>query len=79
MTISASIPTSSQVAHATNSGEPILLAQPKHQVSQAVKKLASSLTGSRSVSSTPAAANGSSHGGHAAAAPKRSLLRRNGR
>src|SRR6478609_4726092 len=70
MTISASIPTSTQVAHATNSGEPIISAQPKHAVSQAVKKLASSLTGSRSVAPTPAAPNGGSHAGHAAAAPK---------
>jgi pilus assembly protein CpaE len=40
MSVAAAIPTSNQVAHATNSGEPIVLAQPKHQVSQAIKKLA---------------------------------------
>ncbi len=30
MSIASSIPTSSQVAHATNAGEPIIIAQPKH-------------------------------------------------
>ena len=43
MTISAAIPTSSQVAHATNSGEPIISAQPRHPVSQAIAKLARSI------------------------------------
>jgi pilus assembly protein CpaE len=75
MTISAAIPTSSQVAHATNSGEPILLAAPKHQVSQAVNKLAASLSGSRNGSPVSTAG---AHAGNAGA-PKRSLLRRNGR
>src|SRR6476620_3338376 len=40
MTIAAAIPTSSQVAHATNSGEPIMSAQPRHAVSQAIGALA---------------------------------------
>jgi pilus assembly protein CpaE len=75
MRIAASLPTSSQVAHATNSGEPILLAAPKHQVSQALNKLAATLSGSRA---TTAAATGGAHAGPAAP-PKRSLLRRNGR
>jgi pilus assembly protein CpaE len=75
MTIAAAIPTSTQVAHATNSGEPILLAAPKHQVSQALNKLAATLSGSRA---TTAAATGGAHAGPAAP-PKRSLLRRNGR
>jgi pilus assembly protein CpaE len=43
MPVAAAIPTSSQVAHATNSGEPILVGQPKHQVSQAIRKLAANL------------------------------------
>jgi len=74
MSISQAIPTSSQVAHATNSGEPILSAQPRHPVSQAITKLARKL-----------AASGSSPGGTVVpgttnrAAPRRSLLRRNGR
>ena len=73
MKISASIPTSSQVAHATNSGEPIIIAQPKHSVSQAITALARSVAGS---------ANGAKPGAEPsgrAATRKRSLLRRNGR
>ncbi len=47
MSIASAIPTSSQVAHATNSGEPIISAQPKHPVSQAIGALARTLaTGS---------------------------------
>jgi pilus assembly protein CpaE len=75
MTIAAAIPTSSQVAHATNSGEPILLSAPKHQVSQALNKLAATLSGSRTAAAAPA---GGAHAGPSAP-PKRSLLRRNGR
>src|SRR3954447_9405703 len=73
MPISAAIPTSSQVAHATNSGEPIVSAQPKHPVSQAVAKLARGL-------STPTAdpAPGT-HLERRNTTPKRSLLRRNSR
>jgi len=74
MKIAASIPTSSQVAHATNSGEPIISAQPKHAVSQAVTALANGLA------SEPApAVNGSSQPARVTPTPKRSLLRRNGR
>lgn len=74
MAISAAIPTSSQVAHATNSGEPIISAQPKHAASQAILTLARSI----------AAAGGSPDAdvvltNSRAAAPRRSLLRRNGR
>jgi pilus assembly protein CpaE len=75
MTISAAIPTSSQVAHATNSGEPIVSAQPKHPVSQAINKLARSIA----ASGAPAADLTSAAPKGRAAAPKRSLLRRNGR
>src|ERR687889_1287917 len=46
MSIAAAIPTSSQVAHATNSGEPILTAQPKHPVTQAITKLARGVSSS---------------------------------
>jgi pilus assembly protein CpaE len=71
MPIAASIPTSTQVAHATNSGEPIISAQPRHVVSQAIAGLA------RKLDSPPAAAttNAASPKGHSNA-PKRSLLRR---
>jgi pilus assembly protein CpaE len=72
MRIAASVPTSSQVAHATNSGEPILHAQPKHPASQAIDALATALAG------VPAG----QHDGQddrAGSARKRSLLRRNGK
>jgi pilus assembly protein CpaE len=74
MAISQAIPTSSQVAHATNSGEPIISAQPRHPVSQAVAKLARSIAVAGVV---PEPATGDKK--HATASPKRSLLRRNGR
>ncbi len=72
MKIAVSIPTSSQVAHATNAGEPIVVAQPKHAVSQAVTAFATSLAGApagRDPKSDPRQHE----------APRRSLLRRNGR
>ena len=73
MRVAAAIPTSTQVAHATNSGEPIVLAHPKHAVSQAVGKLALRLiaAGPDAIPADPA--NGRGTG------PKRSLLRRSGR
>jgi pilus assembly protein CpaE len=72
MKIAAAIPTSSQVAHATNAGEPITIASPKHAVSQTLLKFASTLAGAppkRDHKAVPREASG----------PKRSLLRRNGR
>ena len=51
MKIDAAIPTSSQVANATNSGEPITSAIPKHPVSQAVMSLGRSLAGPSAESS----------------------------
>jgi pilus assembly protein CpaE len=72
MKIQASIPTSPEVANATNSGEPIVSSNPKHPVSQAVEQLAVLLTGAATTSapapSTP---------GARAATSKRGLLRRN--
>jgi len=73
MSIAAAIPTSSQVAHATNSGEPIVSTQPRHAVSQAIQKLASELaapSGSSSPVTSPTSRNSRT------ASPKRSLLRR---
>ena len=72
MKIAVSIPTSSQVAHATNAGEPIISSQPKHPVSQAIARFADSLAGA------PARENKADSRTHAAA-PRRSLLRRNAR
>jgi pilus assembly protein CpaE len=73
MKIQASIPTSPEVANATNTGEPIVSSHPKHPVSQAMQHLA------RSLSAVPAG------GGSSTSAPtsravqpaKRGLLRRN--
>lgn len=73
MSIEAAIPTSSQVAHATNSGEPIVSAQPKHAVSQAITKLA------RGLSPSAAEPAPGTHLERRNAGSKRSLLRRNGR
>jgi pilus assembly protein CpaE len=72
MSVSAAIPTSNHVAHATNSGEPIVLAQPKHQVSQAIKKLAVAIAAAAPTmpgSGTPAQDHGR----------RRPLLRRSSR
>ena len=76
MSIAAVIPTSSQVAHATNAGEPIISAAPRHAVSQAITALARRLS---EPVPPPAAASMRSPGKSRAVAPKRSLLRRNGR
>jgi pilus assembly protein CpaE len=72
MKIAAAIPTSSQVAHATNAGEPITIASPRHAVSQTLVKFANSLAGAppkQDHKATP----------RETTAPRRSLLRRNGR
>jgi pilus assembly protein CpaE len=74
MSINASIPTSPQVASSTNSGEPILASLPRHAVSKAIAALADDLK----VGSPPEPALKPEVASHAAA-PKRSLLRRNGR
>lgn len=73
MPIAASIPTSPQVASATNAGEPILAAQPKHIVSKAISALAAELEGTSTGEVDPPEER------RRAAAPKRSLLRRNSR
>ena len=70
MGIALSVPTSSQVAHATNSGEPIIGAHPRHPVSQAVGRFAGTLAGP---------AKGEQAAGSRTAVPRRSLLRRSGR
>ena len=73
MKIDASIPTSSQVANATNSGEPITSAIPKHPVSIAVTTLA------RTLGVTPEEAAPSAPKSRAAAPKRGGLLRRNSR
>jgi pilus assembly protein CpaE len=73
MSIAASVPTSPQVASSTNAGEPIVASLPRHPVSKAIVTLAEALQASSQVPEQK-----SEHPGRAAA-PKRSLLRRNGR
>lgn len=83
MKIAQAIPTSPEVANATNAGEPITASHPKHPVSQAINRLAEGVTGVSSGTAVPGmpvelveAGNGKSRGG---GAPKRGLLRRQGR
>lgn len=76
MSIAVAIPTSPQVAQGTNAGEPITLSAPKHPVSQAITKLATSLA------QAPSAAHrhASSHSlTDRPAGARRSLLRRTSR
>jgi pilus assembly protein CpaE len=74
MSITASIPTSPQVASSTNAGEPIVASLPRHPVSKAIVALAEDLR--RNHVLVP---EQKSERPGRAAAPKRSLLRRNGR
>jgi pilus assembly protein CpaE len=74
MPISASIPTSPQVASSTNSGEPIFVALPRHAVSKAIAALAEDLQ----VIPVMPEIEESGERAHAATR-KRGLLRRNGR
>jgi len=73
MKIQASIPTSPEVANATNSGDPIMSSNPRHPVSLAVDALATTLGGA-----APSVTH-STPGARAATPPKRGLLRRQGR
>src|SRR3954451_19956019 len=63
MKIAQAIPTSAEVANATNPGEPIAASHPKHAVSQAFKRLADAVTGvhsgTRSTESGPRGGNAS--------------------
>jgi pilus assembly protein CpaE len=74
MKIATMIPTSTEVANATNSGEPIMSSHPRHPVSVAVERLAVELAG------TPLPTSHSASPKSRAAQPaKRGLLRRTGR
>ena len=75
MKITQAIPTSPEVANATNAGEPIAASHPKHVVSQAFNRLADGVTGVSSGTAKGARATDPA----ARPAPKRSLLRRQGR
>ncbi len=73
MRISQAIPTSPEVAHATNSGEPIAAANPRHPVSQAISAL------SRELAHLPTAQAPEAKGSDRQQPAKRGLLRRSGR
>lgn len=75
MKIQASIPTSSEVANATNSGEPIVSSSPKHPVSLALMALAKELA----VAPTGAEAPPSTPKSRVATPQKRGLLGRKGK
>jgi pilus assembly protein CpaE len=75
MKIAQAIPTSPEVANATNAGDPITSAHPKHPVSLALNRLADSVTGSAPVGSGQGAV-ATEKADRAAGTPKRGLLRR---
>jgi pilus assembly protein CpaE len=74
MKIAQAIPTSHAVAHATNSGEPIVSSNPRHAVSLAMLSLAAQLSGGVPLPATPLAGTKSR-----APSVRRGLLRRNRR
>jgi pilus assembly protein CpaE len=77
MRITQAIPTSSEVANATNAGEPIVASHPRHPVSQAISRLADSVTGVGAATVAPAVpADGRSRKARPEGAPKRGFLRR---
>jgi pilus assembly protein CpaE len=82
MKIAQAIPTSPEVANATNAGEPITASQPKHAVSQAIARLADVITGVSAGKTSDSGRSSASDGKGASArnaTPKRGLLRRQGR
>jgi pilus assembly protein CpaE len=81
MKITQSIPTSPEVANATNAGEPIVASHPKHTVSQAINRIADVITGAGSVAGAKSGDKGSPapKSKDKPAAPRRGLLRRQGR
>jgi len=78
MKITQAIPTSPEVANATNAGEPIVGSHPKHPVSQAIFRLADTMTGvaTGTASLEPSGPRSRNDDKSAAAAPRRGLLRR---
>lgn len=75
MKIEASIPTSHEVANATNTGEPIMSSNPRHPVSVAVENLARTVAGAGSAAPTGSGSTPSPRP-RASAPAKRGLLRR---
>src|SRR3954467_4383707 len=80
MRIAQAIPTSPEVANATNAGEPIVASSPKHQVSQAINRLAGALISAKpQVEETTASPVAASDGSSASSSQRRGLLRRGGK
>lgn len=83
MKITQAIPTSLDVANATNAGEPISAASPRHPVSQAYSRLADAVTGVSSGvaphKKAPRSGSSESADRSRADAPRRGLLRRTAR
>ena len=76
MKIAQAIPTSAEVANATNVGEPIAASHPKHAVTQAINRLADAVTGVSSGTAAKDTVDGGRGNGQPA---KRGLIRRAGR
>ena len=74
MLVAQAIPTSTDVAHATNAGEPIAASHPRHAASQAYGKLADRLAAASAAPGATAAAGG--RGARVPDAPRKRLLRR---
>jgi pilus assembly protein CpaE len=79
MPVAQAIPTSIDVAHATNAGEPITASHPRHPASQAYAKLAERLAVSSTPTVTGQGGAGRAASRAAAAEPRRRLLRRGSR
>lgn len=78
MKIAQAIPTSPEVANATNAGEPIAASHPKHHVSQAMNRLADVVIGNTG-GARAAESAGAGSPAKSRSAGKRGLLRRQGR
>ena len=79
MKIAQSIPTSSEVANATNAGDPIVASHPRHSVSHAFNRLADLVIGVGSGAAASEGVPGSGPKSRSSATAKRGLLRRQSR
>jgi pilus assembly protein CpaE len=75
MKIAQAIPTSPEVANATNAGDPITSSHPKHPVSLALSRLAESVSGGGTAAAV-SVSRASEKSDRAAGNPRRGLLRR---
>ncbi len=79
MKIAQTIPTSAEVANATNAGEPITASLPKHPVSQALMRLADAVTGEGDRARAGGASGDAEGKAGRGTPPKRGILRRGGK